>query len=57
MNFLIKFLSGIGALVFIVSGITGTMRPFGEFIQHGTILRIFEVILGLVLLYNVSRLK
>lgn len=57
MNFVIKVLSIIGALVFVVSGITGTIQPFGDFLEHATILRIFEVMLGLVLLYNVSRLK
>ncbi len=57
MNFVIKVLSIIGAMVFIVAGITGTIKPFGDFLEHGTILRIFEVMLGLVLLYNVSRLK
>ena len=55
MNFIIKVLSVIGALVFIISGATGAMKPFGDFIEHGIILRIFEVLLGLVLFYNVSR--
>ncbi len=57
MNFVIKVLSVIGALVFIIAGVTGAMQPFGDFLQHGIVLRIFEILLGLVLLYNVSKLK
>lgn len=57
MNFVIKVLAIIGALVFIVAGITGSIKTFGGFLEHSIVLRIFEVLLGLVLLYNVSRLK
>ncbi len=57
MNFVIKVLAIIGALVFIIAGVTGKMQPFGDFLQHGAVLRVFEVLLGIVLLYNVSRLK
>ena len=57
MKLVIKVLSVIGALVFIVSGITGAIHPFGDFLQQTVILRIFEVLLGLVILYNVSKIK
>ncbi len=57
MTLIVKVLSTIGALVFVIAGVTGKMLPFGDFLQHGALLRIFEVLLGMVLLYNVSRLK
>jgi uncharacterized YccA/Bax inhibitor family protein len=57
MIFIIKVLSVMGALLFIIAGVTGKIQPFGYFIQHGIILRVFEVLLGMLLLYNVSRIK
>ena len=57
MNTIIKILSTIGALTFIVAGVTGKMLPFGDFFVNSIWLRLFEVLLGLVLIYNAFRLK
>ncbi|QQR76609.1 hypothetical protein IPJ63_03895 [Candidatus Nomurabacteria bacterium] len=57
MNIIIKILSIIGALTFIVAGVTGAMQPFGDLFTNSIWLRAFEVLLGAVLLYNVWKLK
>ncbi len=57
IDIIIKIFVVIGALTFIVSGITGSINPLEIFFDQGIFTRVLSVIIGIFLLYNLKNSK
>ncbi len=52
MKVLITILVVIASLTFIAAGLTGSPSPFGNFLNHSIIVRVFEILIGVSLLLS-----
>lgn len=55
MQVIINIFVVVGALTFIVAGVTGTPAPFNGVVSHNILVRIIEVMIGVSVLFSLKR--